>query len=1650
VLVVLAAFLATPAAALSPTHPRKPALELVGAAPDPGSLHPTQPFNHACGSAVDSKGDVYVASAGNGAIDVFNAAHEYLTTIANPNQPCGLAVNGAGELFVVEQTTGNVVRYKPNAFPFTGTPTYGAAEPIDSSAQAKGVTVDPFDGRIYVPRGDRVTVYQASGAAEPASNETQRIRVIGPCSGGTYTLSFRGQTTAPLKYDATPAEIDAALEALSTIGPGNVAVTEEAPVGADVRRTKVTFEGALQNKTVPQLTGDGSKLGCSATSPFITTLTQGFSGSIEGGLTAATGAAVYTYKRSATTGDRYVFVADAATDQVRVFASNFALPETGVKQIEARGTIASADHDHNPGTPAQSFDFPSSTGAYLAVDPGNRDAAEKCASIAEQACTAGHLLVYDAGHNAVDEFEASGKFLDQLTDPALTDAQPTAMAVERSSGPNDGTIYISSGPAAGAKLLAFGPLVSPSRPQFDPPISRTLPGAQAVATDSRGNVYVAAGPVIHVFTPAGEELEVGPEGKGIQDPEVPLADLAIDSTGKVYVLEKTEPDQVTYYTPSAFPPTDGTAYTRHAPVATEAEVQAGAGLRAIAISPGPSAGKDHLFASSTLRTFEYDSAAEGSKNLRCLACSFNVGAREAIAVDGASGNVYLGSSSIAIVNPAGTELLAQIAGGGCPGGTLTAIRGIAVDQSNGHALVFAGSMGAAREYDGAGACVAEFGQFAKEGVIPGRIAIDSSCSLHVPPLSETTTPSCKEFDPGDGNAYVAFDEPGNVVNPHDVTAFEPLTYGGSPNAATGIAEVNGGGGATLRGTVNPNKFELTECRFEYLLDTEYVENHETFVGATSVPCAETPSEIGKGSDPMPVHADLTGLDPVRYRYRLLVANKYDKSDGGTWLFGPPVVTAKPALPVLYDEATLRAEVDPSGMATEYHFEYGTDESYGQSTPTIELAPGDGSVPVSAAITGLAEGVTYHFRAVAENEAGAAPGPDGTFATLERHSSPPCPNVAFRTGLSSSLPDCRAYELVTPAETNGLSPLAPDSGNPDTLFNNWLVDPRGAGAGERLSYFTIGTLPGFEGNGRFDGYHAQRGAGEHPVEGWQNELFGPSFEQAAPGSLHVPHQQGVSSDQRYSFWLMEPEDSFPGTFPAGVYLHGPGGFEALGQGSLGTDLKAVSKYVSAGAQHAIFSSKAQLQSDAPPAGTAAIFDRAAEVPNASVISVKPGGGPFAATEDATFVAATEDGSTVLFKVGGALYLHREGETVEVAEGPNTFAGVSEDGDWVFYAATSNGEAPAAIFACDVQAGPCAGPGAQAPVSIAANSIFLNVSADGSSAFFTSKDALTGSEGNDNGEVAEANERNLYAWDRDTDTTRFIAQLASTDFNPNAFEGVAGPIGGMNLGTWTKAISMGAGNGRAESPTRSTPDGRALVFQSHAQLTSYDNEGHGEIYRYEPAAGAGERLTCVSCDPSGSPAGADALLQDTGSPNFTGIVNQVVVPNVTDDGQAVFFQSFDRLLPEDANEVDDVYEWKAKGAEGCNRDGGCLALISSGQGDQPSFLYGMSADGHDVFFRTQEQLVGLDVAGSPSIYDARVEGGIPDPPAPEPCQGDACQGQGSPPPALAPPASNVPGEGNPPQGRRPCPKAKHRVKGRCVKKHRTRHRHRRAKHDRGARR
>ena len=84
----------------------------------------------------------------------------------------------------------------------------------------------------------------------------------------------------------------------------------------------------------------------------------------------------------------------------------------------------------------------------------------------------------------------------------------------------------------------------------------------------------------------------------------------------------------------------------------------------------------------------------------------------------------------------------------------------------------------------------------------------------------------------------------------------------------------------------------------------------------------------------------------------------------------------------YQSAVLTGTVNPGGLSTEVYFQFGTTNKYGtQSAPTA-VAAGTKAVAVAIPITGLAAGVTYHYRLVATNSTNTSLGADKTLKTAK--------------------------------------------------------------------------------------------------------------------------------------------------------------------------------------------------------------------------------------------------------------------------------------------------------------------------------------------------------------------------------------------------------------------------------------------------------------------------------------------------------------------------------------------------------------------------------------------------------------------------------------------------------------------------------------------
>jgi phosphodiesterase/alkaline phosphatase D-like protein len=195
----------------------------------------------------------------------------------------------------------------------------------------------------------------------------------------------------------------------------------------------------------------------------------------------------------------------------------------------------------------------------------------------------------------------------------------------------------------------------------------------------------------------------------------------------------------------------------------------------------------------------------------------------------------------------------------------------------------------------------------------------------------------------------------------------------APTATTGTAAGIGSTGATLNGTVNANGSSTT-VTFEYGFDTSYgftwTADQSPVTGNTNTAVTATLSEL---------------LPNTLYHYRVAATNASGTTNGADMTFttlpSPPLVMTTAATAVTTSGATLNGLVNAMGDSTTVTFEYGTDTSYG-TTVTADQSPVASNfvVPVSKAITGLANNATYHFRVVGQNSGGTSYGNDMTFTT----------------------------------------------------------------------------------------------------------------------------------------------------------------------------------------------------------------------------------------------------------------------------------------------------------------------------------------------------------------------------------------------------------------------------------------------------------------------------------------------------------------------------------------------------------------------------------------------------------------------------------------------------------------------------------------------
>jgi hypothetical protein len=200
------------------------------------------------------------------------------------------------------------------------------------------------------------------------------------------------------------------------------------------------------------------------------------------------------------------------------------------------------------------------------------------------------------------------------------------------------------------------------------------------------------------------------------------------------------------------------------------------------------------------------------------------------------------------------------------------------------------------------------------------------------------------------------------------------TLGQAPTAATQSATNVGGLSATLNGTVNANYLPTT-VTFEYGLTISY--------GSTAT---ATPSPV-TGNTVTNVIADISNLTPggKTYHFRIKTVNALGTTYGNDMTFTTlgdlPVARTAEATNITNSTATLNSSVLANDLSTVVTFEWGLTESYGNTISGVPSpVSGNENVDVSANITGLLSGTSYHFRVKAVNALGEFIGDDLTFPT----------------------------------------------------------------------------------------------------------------------------------------------------------------------------------------------------------------------------------------------------------------------------------------------------------------------------------------------------------------------------------------------------------------------------------------------------------------------------------------------------------------------------------------------------------------------------------------------------------------------------------------------------------------------------------------------
>lgn len=809
--------------------------------------------------------------------------------------------------------------------------------------------------------------------------------------------------------------------------------------------------------------------------------------------------------------------------------------------------------------------------------------------------------------------------------------------------------------------------------------------------------------------------------------------------------------------------------------------------------------------------------------------------------------------------------------------------------------------------------------------------------------------------------------------PSQLTAFKVATV---PDATTIKASGFTASTATLNGSVNPEGVPLTQCFFEWGESASY---------GNTAPCEPSAGAIGSGTTP--VHAQVPIEAGKTYHFRLLASNEAtdiaeEPARGQDLRFGPPLIEAGSALAVSATDAILQLQVNPQSVETHARIEYGTEAgNYTEMTAEVDLGAAESTQSASFKLGGLVPNTTYHYRISAESLLGSPLGEDLSFTTQSTATLPP-------------LPDNRGYELVSPPDKHGVPLEAIGEIGPVI---------QAAADGSAISYGANGSI-GAGAAGNRSTNISQLLSARGPA-GWST------------ADISTPHQDpaGVTVGSRSEYQLFSSDLSRAALEPRGTtplsplatedtpytpYLRQPGGeYTPLvypGNAPEGTELfKADVKFSTASPDlgHILIQSRLALTADFSEGfrpKEKSVYEWSAGA--LSLVSQVPPGGaslcggsgpaclPAAEVGQSSSVgnrdrqvrnAISTDGSRVVFAAGKEntnLYLRglstEETIQLDAAEptclaahkcqsGDSTFQDASTDGSRVFFTdgnrltanSTANGQREPDLYMCEIEVDEEEHLACDL-IDLSANNLDPTEPAavlgdvigasDGSFVYFVANGALTeGAVRGDCSGVAGTSVCNLYRYDVDSEAAHQVAVLSGNDFHDWSAENF-----GQDLSELTARVS---------------PNGRWLAFMSERPLTGYDNRDAAsgrrdeEVFLYDAAADGGQgRLLCASCNPSGArPAGRQgppnvpAALVDkprnwetrwyaANIPGWTSYALEEAryQSRYLSNRGRLFFNSADALVPQDSNGTEDVYEFEPPGVGGCTEASPAFAPRNGG--------------------------------------------------------------------------------------------------------------------------